>query len=256
MLQGGPALVSISDDKFCTIAVTNCAPYDIDLPRDSVIAHISHKGDQSDIEPTSDEKAKELIAAINAMAAAKETAKSLNKEQIRAKCNLKGVPSEFKESYVELLFKHRAALGRLQTHLGRAKYFFHKIHLKDNDPVYGKQFKIPDAHNDFISKTVDEWLKLGVVKRSSSMYKSSIFWVPKKNGNGLKIVQDFRELNSHSHIYKYSMKEINECIEDIGRANSTIFKDLDLTSGFWQMPMHPDDAHLTAFTVPGKGQFE
>ena len=52
------------------------------------------------------------------------------------------------------------------------------------------------------------------------------------------------------------MKEINECIGDIGRANSTIFTTLDLTSGFWQMPMHPDDAHLTAFTVPGKGQFK
>jgi len=31
---------------------------------------------------------------------------------------------------------------------------------------------------------------------------------------------------------------------DIGRANSTIFTTLDLTSGFWQMPLHPDDAHL------------
>jgi len=28
------------------------------------------------------------------------------------------------------------------------------------------------------------------------------------------IVQDFRELNEHSHIDKYSMKEINECIGD------------------------------------------
>ena len=52
------------------------------------------------------------------------------------------------------------------------------------------------------------------------------------------------------------MKEISECIGDIGRANSTIFTTIDLTSGFWQMPIHPDDSHLTAFTVPGSGQFE
>ena len=88
------------------------------------------------------------------------------------------------------------------------------------------------------------------------MYNSPIFCVPKKNGSGLRIVQDFRELNAHSHIDKYSMKEISECIGDIGRAGSTIFSTLDLTSGFWQMPMHPNDAHLTAFTIPSKGQFE
>ena len=88
------------------------------------------------------------------------------------------------------------------------------------------------------------------------MYNSPIFCVPKKNNSGLRIVQDFRELNAHSHIDKYSMKEISECIGDIGRANSTIFTTLDLTSGFWQMPMHPAHSHLTAFTVPSKGQFE
>jgi hypothetical protein len=89
------------------------------------------------------------------------------------------------------------------------------------------------------------------------MYNSPIFCVPKKTGQGLRIVQDFRELNKHSHIDKYSMKEINECIGDIGRAaNSTIFTTLDLTSGFWQMPLNPDDTHKTAFTIPGKGQFE
>ena len=38
LLQGGPALISITDDGFCTIAVTNCAPYEITLNRGSLIA--------------------------------------------------------------------------------------------------------------------------------------------------------------------------------------------------------------------------
>jgi hypothetical protein len=46
------------------------------------------------------------------------------------------------------------------------------------------------------------------------------------------------------------MKEINECIGDIGRANSSIFSMLDLTSGFWQMKLEPDSQPLTAFTIP------
>jgi hypothetical protein len=47
------------------------------------------------------------------------------------------------------------------------------------------------------------------------------------------------------------MKEITECIADIGRANSTIFSTLDLTSGFWQMQLNEDSQPLTAFTIPG-----
>jgi hypothetical protein len=94
-----------------------------------------------------------------------------------------------------------------------------------------------------------------VVKRTNSLYNSPLFCVLKKQGQGLGIVQDFRELDNHSHIDKYSMKEITECIGDIGRANSTIFSTLDLTSGFWQMKMDEDLQPLTTFTIPGKGQF-
>jgi hypothetical protein len=91
------------------------------------------------------------------------------------------------------------------------------------------------------------------VKCSNSLYNPPIFCVPKKQGQGLRVVQDFCELNNHSHINKYSMKEITECIGDIGRANSTIFSTLDLTSGFWQMQLDEKSQHLTAFTIPGQG---
>jgi hypothetical protein len=50
------------------------------------------------------------------------------------------------------------------------------------------------------------------------------------------------------------MNEITECIGNIGRADSTIFTTLDLTSGFWQMQLDEDSQKLTAFTIPGKGQ--
>jgi hypothetical protein len=94
-----------------------------------------------------------------------------------------------------------------------------------------------------------------VVWSTSSPYNSLIFCVPKKQGQGLRIVQDFRQLNQHSHTDKYSMKEINKCIGDIGRANSSIFSTLDLTSGFCQMKLEEESQPLPAFTIPGRGQF-
>ncbi len=82
-----------------------------------------------------------------------------------------------------------------------------------------------------------------------------MFLVPKEDG-GVRVVQDFRALNANSHNNRYMMKNINKCIGDIGRAGSTIFSTLDLTSGFWQMPLDEKSKHLTSFTVPGMGQYE
>jgi hypothetical protein len=67
---------------------------------------------------------------------------------------------------------------------GRKKYFFHKIDIKDNKPVFRKQFKIPDAHGPFLEESLANWLKLGVVQKSDSLYNSPVFCVPKKGGNG------------------------------------------------------------------------
>ncbi len=55
-------------------------------------------------------------------------------------------------------------------------------------------------------------------------YTTPQFSVCPKKGQGLRVMQDFRELNNHSHIDKYSMKEITECIIDIRCANSTILQ--------------------------------
>jgi cleavage and polyadenylation specificity factor subunit 1 len=55
---------------------------------------------------------------------------------------------------------------------------------------------------------------------------------------------------------KYTMKDIHECISDIGCAESTIFMTLDLTSGFWQISLHANSVPKTAFTLPGLGQYE
>ena len=88
-------------------------------------------------------------------------------------------------------------------------------------------------HCEYLEKQVQEWLKLGIVQPSKSCYNSLMFLVPKEDG-GVRAVQDFRALNADSHNDKYSIKNINKCIGYIGRAGSTIFSTLDLTSAFWK----------------------
>jgi len=180
--------------------------------------------------------------------------KTWTRDKIEKRCHL-GAPEPYQSQYNDTLFRHQAAISMDKYNLGLAKDFTHRIHLKDDQRIFWKQFNLPEAHTQFIEQTLDEWLKLGVVQRSNSPYNSPIFCVPKKQGQGLRIVQDFRQLNQHSHIDKYSMKEINECIGDIFRANSSIFSTLDLTSGFWQMKIEPESQPLTAIMIANPGQF-
>jgi hypothetical protein len=249
-ISGMPAWVTFDNYKNCKLILDNCAPYDIVLPRNKILGVLEFEAEPC--MPLNEETVAPIISNIEEKFP-KGQKKHFSCAEIEQKANL-NVPQEIKQKYVDILYKHQAAISMNKMDLGRAKNFTHKIHLKDNNPIYQKQFKIPEAHQNFIETTLDEWLKLGVVKRSNSLYNSPLFCVPKKQGQGLRIVQDFRELNNHSHIDKYSMKEITECIGDIGRANSMIFSTLDLTSGFWQMQLDEDSQPLTAFTIPGKGQ--
>jgi hypothetical protein len=253
MISGMPSsIVNVDENNICNIVVENCAPYDVTLERDDVLGVIETEEDE--LVPLTDDFIASVCQDIHNRFP-KVKRKILSREEIRQRCHLQ-VLEEFQERYLDILCKHQDTLSIDKYDLGLAKDFKHKIHLKNQDPVYRKQFKIPEAHHQFIEQTLDELLKFGVIKRSNSLYNSPIFCVPKKKqGQGLQIVQDFRELNQNSHIDKYSMKEITECIGDIGRADSTIFTMLNLTSGFWQMQLDEDSQKLTAFTIPGKGQF-
>ena len=154
-----------------------------------------------------------------------------------------------------MLLANHEAISEHKYDLGKTETLMHDISLKSEEPVYVKQFKIPDAHREQVERHVTEWLKLGVVQPTRSKFNSPIFVVAKKNG-GLRLVQDFRALNAQTHTDKYSMKDVSECIGEIGRSGSTIFSTIDLTSGFWQMLLQPKSRHYTAFTISGMGQFQ
>ena len=70
------------------------------------------------------------------------------------------------------------------------------------------------------------------------------------------MVIDYRDLNKISKPDYYVGKTVNDCIDIIGAAKSKFFSSLYLTSGFHQMPLHPQAQPLTAFSVPGMGSFE
>jgi hypothetical protein len=251
-LMGGPGLIQADRNGQAWIEVINSSPHEVVLERGL------HLGPCERIE----QDQLQLLDPVKINSVAEEELKSSVRKPpsvdkikfIKENANL-NVPIEYKEQYMKLLIEHHDVFSDNKYDLGRATTLMHDIELTDTTPIYVKQFKIPEAHQKEVETHVLEWLKLGVLQPARSKFNSPLFIVAKKDG-GVRIVQDFRALNAKSVTDKYSMKDINECIGEIGRAGSTLFSTLDLTSGFWQMVLHPKSRPYTAFTVPGLGQFQ
>ena len=159
------------------------------------------------------------------------------------------VPDEERQAYQTLILDNADVFSLSKSDFGKAKGYEHKIDLKNNEPIYVPQFKIPEAHRHFLEKQVKEWLNLGIIQRTHSTYNAPLFVVPKKDGS-YRIVQDFRALNNNSYDDKYSMRTVDECIAEIGRAGTSIFSTLDIQSAFYQLPLAEESQPLTAFTIP------
>ena len=141
--------------------------------------------------------------------------------------------------------------------LGLTDVIQHTVDLQDKTtPAYKGQFRLAMDQLQLIKDNVAGWLKAGLIENSGSKFNAPVFCVPKREGHGLRVVLDYRMLNHRSVPDKYSIRTIDQCLEEIGRAGSQVFSCLDLTNGFWQLKMRESDKHLTAFTIPGLGQFQ
>ncbi len=118
-------------------------------------------------------------------------------------CNLE-VPSEYREKYRTLLAKHRNIFSLSKSDLGFCDTVLHKLFMKMEEPVYVKQFKIPEAHQNYLQDQVQEWLKLGIIQPSQSQYNSPVFLIQKKDGTH-RVVRDFQSLNANTYVDKYSI---------------------------------------------------
>ena len=101
-------------------------------------------------------------------------------------------------------------------------------------------------------KMVAELLEQGIISRSTSPWASPICIVRKKDGSP-RLCVDFREVNKHLSVPKYPLPRIDDVLQSF--EGKKFFSVLDLTSGFWQIPIKKEDRHKTAF-VTSEGLFE
>eukprot|EP00731_Ephydatia_muelleri_P007554 Em0003g1802a len=148
---------------------------------------------------------------------------------------------------IELLALLKEFDDVLQNTPGKTNLVEYRIHTDSAPPLRLPAYRLPYAYRDRVKKELDDMLKLGIIEPSASEWASPMVVVAKKDG-ALRICVDFRRLNAISKYDAYPMQRIDELVDKLGKAR--FVTTVDLTKGYWQVPIAEEDKPKTAFTTP------
>ncbi|XP_060070261.1 uncharacterized protein LOC132550238 [Ylistrum balloti] len=159
------------------------------------------------------------------------------------------LPEEQKREVKDLLEGYKDVLT---DQPGRTVLIEHDITTTTPEPVRVKPYPIPFNTTEVITAEVDKMLKMGVIEPSSSPYSAPVVIVKKKDGTN-RFCIDFRKLNRVTVFDAEPMPNTEEIFARL--AGARYFSKLDLSKGYWQVPLTEKAKPMTAFTTP-QGLFQ
>ena len=135
---------------------------------------------------------------------------------------------------------------------GKTDIISHTIELNTQTHIRSRPYQVPQAVRDTIREEVDTMLKMGVIEKSTSPYASPVVIVKKKDGKN-RFCIDYRRLNAVTVLDNEPIPNMDELISEIKDAK--YFTKMDLSKGYWQIPVDEQDRSKTAFVTPD-GQYE
>jgi hypothetical protein len=132
----------------------------------------------------------------------------------------------------------------ITNRMGQTPLVEHHIETGKARPIYGARFRKSPAEVEEIQRQVDSLLEKGVVRESDSPWAAPVVLARKSDGTW-RFCVDYRRLNAVTQRDSYPLPRIDATLDRLG--GSMYFTTMDLLSGFWQVPMRPEDRPKTAF---------
>ena len=258
------SLVSTDDHGRITLAIANHQIHSVKIKPNDCIGFIHNETFQ---EAETKERTDEFIHSFfgdfgteppEPKKGELQPATEAEREYLLSKMHIKA-PSEWRQRYIDLMLRYHDTMSKNKFDLGWSDVVKHKIRMKTEEPIFVRQFRVPMHHHEVLKEFVNELLRKGAIRPSRSPYNSPIFCVDKKMPHDakpgdkppLRTVLDFRTINLNSMPDRYSMRDVRECLDEVGLESSNVYSAVDLTSGFWQQSLDEESRQYTAFTAPG-----
>jgi hypothetical protein len=128
----------------------------------------------------------------------------------------------------------------------------HRLDTGDGAPIKRGSRPLSPFERDEIDRQMAPMEKWNVIRTSTSPFAAPVILARKKGGKW-RFCVDYRALNKMTVPSRYPLPRIDGILDKHRPAR--FFTTLDAQSGYWQIPMHPDDVHKTAF-LTHRGLFE
>lgn len=161
-----------------------------------------------------------------------------------AKINDKVTKSQMCEMQ-QLLSSHEDVFSDVP---GKTTVITHKLVTTTEAPIRQRAYRTPQALKSKVQDEIDNMLNLGVIEEINSAYASPIVAVNKPNGD-IRLCTNYKALNKVTVVDPYEMPRIDEILEDV--AHAKFISTLDLTKGFYQVPLDPQAKAKSAFVAFG-----
>lgn len=127
-----------------------------------------------------------------------------------------------------------------------------KIVLKTETSIFQSPRRLAMPEKMIVEKQLEEWLREGIIRPSSSEYASPVVLVAKKDGQ-TRLCCDYRKINRNIVKDRFPLPLIEDILDRLQGAR--YFSTLDLKNGFFHVPIAEDSIKYTAF-VTHEGQYE
>ena len=154
-----------------------------------------------------------------------------------------------KKEALEIASRFKRVLTDIPLNTSLATY---DMNVEVAKPVFVRQYPLPHAKVEVVKKEVQEMKRLGVIEPAASPYNSPIVLVGKPDGR-VRFCTDYRKLNDVTVFDGENLPDVEQLFSKLGKAQ--YFTKMDLSKGYWQIPIKEEVRHMTAFTTP-LGQFQ